>query len=172
MKKEINSSSEAQNIINLLISIAPYKDSEAIIQELKVIKQKFEGLEKRYSDAWDTWIEKRINIGQKKSDILELNQIADLFASLGDYKDCQSLSKGIRNLAIERVGQLAKTKRITKIIVIAIFCVVCSLLINKFYQSWLERAEQEKIEQARIEAEKNEEKSRIEALKLELQNRK
>ena len=52
MKEKISSSSDAQNIINLLTSIVPYKDSEALIQEIRPIKQKFEELEKKYSEAW------------------------------------------------------------------------------------------------------------------------
>ena len=147
----------------------PYKDSEAIIQEIKQIKQKFEELEKKYSEAWS---EKRVIEQQKKTDISEFNRVASLFDLLGDYKDCKSLAEEIRRSGIERIEKVKKDKKTMIILAIVLVAVIGSVLLIKFYQNWNERAEQEKIEQARIEAEKNEEKSRIEALKLELQNRK
>ena len=169
MKAKIDSSSDAQNIINLLTSIVPYKDSEALIQEIKPIKHKFEELEKKYSEAWS---EKRAVEQQKKADISEFNRVASLFDLLGDYKDCESLAEEIRRSGIERTEKAKKDKKTMIILAIVLVAVIGGVLLIKFYQNWNERIEQEKIEQARIEAEKNEEKSRIEALKLELQNRK
>lgn len=169
MKEKISSSSDAQNIINLLTSIVPYKDSEALIQEIRPIKKKFEELEKKYSEAWS---EKRAVEGQKKADISEFNRVAGLFELLGDYKDCKSLAEEIRRSGIERTEKAKKDKKTTIILAIVLVAVIGGVLLIKFYQSWNERAEQEKIEQARIEAEKKEEKSSIETLKLELQNRK
>ena len=95
-----------------------------------------------------------------------------MFDLLGDYKDCESLAEEIRRSGIERTEKAKKDKKTMIILAVILAAVIGSILAIKFYQNWNERIEQEKIEQARIEAEKNEEKSRIEALKLELQNRK
>ena len=101
MKEQINSSAYAQALINLLKTIAPYKDSEVLILE---IEQKKKELDKKARKQW----------------IITTVVIAVLIA--GEWVFAQ-------------------------------------------YKQWSER-------QARIEAEKNEEKSRIEALKLELQGQK
>ena len=101
MKEQINSSAYAQALINLLKTIAPYKDSEVLILE---IEQKKKELDKKARKQW-----------------------------------------------------------IITTVVIAVL--IAGAWVFAQYKQWSEG-------QARIEAEKNEEKSRIEALKLELQGQK
>ena len=108
MKEKIKITADAERVINMLKSVAPYKDSEALIQELKEMERDL----------------------RKK--------------------------QGKRNITAFFI----------------IVAVIIGMVAYNWYLDWSKRAEQEKIEQARIEAEKNEEKSRIEALKLELQGQK
>ncbi|MBR0316733.1 MAG: hypothetical protein IJQ99_07700 [Synergistaceae bacterium] len=112
LKEKISSSMDVIIIINLLKSITPYKDSEALIIELEQIKRNNEKKTK-----------KKIILG---------------FVS----------------------------------IVVFVVIVVCISKYLEHRRIAQEHAEQQRIEQSRIEAEKNEEKSRIDALKLELQGQK
>ena len=100
MKEQISSSAYAQALINLLKTIAPYKDSEVLILE---IEQKKKELDKKARKQW-----------------------------------------------------------IIATVIIAVL--IAGTWVFAQYKQWSER-------QTRIEAEKNEEKSRIEALKLELQGK-
>ena len=108
MKRKIRISSEVQPVVNAFKSIAPYKDSEAILQELKEMEKEF------------------------------------------------SRKAGNRST-------------------IAFFIIV-AVIAGIYAYDWYEQKAKERAEQARIEAqrakleaEKNEEKSRIEALKLQFQ---
>lgn len=162
MMKTINSSTRAQNILNLLVSIAPYKDTEALIQEVSQKKKDIEILEEKYAEAWSAKRElDRLNL----TEIEEINRIAEMFEALGDYKDCKSLAEEIRRSGIARIDEAKRSKRIRKWLMIVAVMALIGAGVFYAYTKISER----KAEQARIEAEKSEEKSRIEALKLELQ---
>ena len=162
MMKTINSSTRAQNILNLLVSIAPYKDTEALIQEVSQKKKDIEILEEKYAEAWSAKRElDRLNL----TDIEEINRVAGMFEALGDYKDCKSLAEEIRRSGIARIDEAKRSKRIRKWLMIVAVMALIGAGVFYAYTKISER----KAEQARIEAEKSEEKSRIEALKLELQ---
>ena len=93
MMKTIDTSTRAQNILNLLASITPYKDTEALTQEVRQKKHDIEVIEKKYSEAWSAKREvERLNL----PDIEAINRIAEMFEALGDYKDCKSLAEEIR----------------------------------------------------------------------------
>lgn len=165
MMKTINSSTRAQNILNLLISIAPYKDTEALMQEIRKKKQDIEILERKYAEAWSAKREvERLNL----PDIEEINRIAEMFETLGDYQDSKSLAEEIRRSGIERIEEAKRSRRIKKWLMIFVTMAIIGACAFYAYT----KISEQKAAQLRIEAEKNEEKSRIEALKLELQNRK
>ena len=165
MMKTINSSTRAQNILDLLASIAPYKDTETLMQEVSQKKQDIEIIERKYAEAWTAKREvERLNL----PDIEEINRIAEMFEALGDYKDCKSLAEEVRRSGIERIEEAKRKRRIRKwLMIVALMAIIGA---GAFYA--YTKISAQKAEQARIEAEKNEEKSRIEALKLELQGQK
>ena len=170
-KETISSSFDAQNIINLLMSIVPYKDSETIIQELEQKKAEFETLERSYMNACVA--NRKNNIENLKNpDIEKFNRVAEMFEALGDYKDCKSLAEEIRRSGVERVEKAKRDKKIRKLMLIFITMAIIGAGAFYAYIKISEQSIAKRAEQARIEVEKNEEKSRIEALKLELQNRK
>ena len=165
MMKTIESSTRAQYILDLLVPIVPYKDTEALIQEVSQKKKDIEILEKKYADAYSA---KREVDRSNLTDIEEINRVAGMFEALGDYKDCKSLAEEVRRSGIERIEEAKRSKRIRKWLMIA---TVTAILGAGAFYAYTKISEQ-KAEQARIEAEKQEEKSRIEALKLELQGQK
>ena len=171
-KERINSSSDAQNIIKVLKSIAPYKDSETIIQELELKKKDFEALEKNYMNAHVAKRELDSIQNLKNPDIEKFNRVAEMFEALGDYKDSKKLAEEIRRSGVESVEKIKRDKRNKKVMMIVIIITIIAIGGFYAYRKISEHAEQQRIEQARIEAEKQEEKSRIEALKLELQGQK
>lgn len=162
MMKTIESSTRAQYILDLLVPIVPYKDTEALIQEVSQKKKDIEILEKKYADAYSA---KREVDRSNLTDIEEINRVAGMFEALGDYKDCKSLAEEVRRSGIERIEEAKRSKRIRKWLMIA---TVTAILGAGAFYAYTKISEQ-KAEQARIEAEKNEEKSRIEALKLQFQ---
>ena len=171
-KERINSSSDAQNIIKVLKSIAPYKDSETIIQELELKKKDFEVLEKNYMNAHVAKRELDSIQNLKNPDIEKFNRIAEMFEALGDYKHSKTLAEEIRRSGVESVEKFKKEKRNKKLAMIFIIIAIIAIGVFYGYRKITEHAKQQRIEQSRIEAEKQEEKSRIEALKLELQGQK
>ena len=162
MMKTIDSSTRAQHILDLLVPIVPYKDTEALIQEVSQKKKDIEILEKKYADAYSA---KREVDRSNLTDIEEINRVAGMFEALGDYKDCKSLAEEIRRSGIERIKEAKRSKLIRKCLIIVV--VMAILGAGAFYA--YTKISERKAEQARIEAEKNEEKSRIEALRKELQ---
>ena len=175
-KEKINSSFDAQNIIKVLKSIAPYKDSETIIQELEQKKKDFEVLEKNYMNAHDAKRELDSIQNLNNPDIEKFNRVAEMFETLGDYKHSKTLAEEIRRSGIESVEKFKEEKRNKKLAMIFIIIVIIAIGGFYGYRKISERTEQQRIERARIEAEKNrieaekqEKKSRIEALKLQLQ---
>lgn len=141
------------------------KDTEALIQEVCQKKKDIEILEEKYAESWRAKREvERLNLPE----IEEINRVAGMFEALGDYKDCKSLAEEVRNSGIERIDEAKRSKRIRKWLMIVAVLALSGAGVFYAYTKISER----KAAQAGIEAEKSEEKSRIEALKLELQNRK
>lgn len=172
MREKLNSSLDAQNLINLLTSIAPYKDSEIIIQEIRHKKQELEEIERKYSDAWMAKRETESLENLKYPNIEKFNRAADMFEALGDYKDCKSIAQELRHSGVEAVERARRSRKKTIILATVLVAVIVGAGIFYAVQKINKSNALKREEQARIEAEKNEEKSRIEALKLELQNRK
>ena len=175
-KVRIASSSDAQNVIKILASIVPYKDSETLIQELEQKKEELEALEKKYMNAC---VARRNVEKDAKPDIEKFNRVAEMFEEISDYKDSKSLAEELRRSGVERVEKAKKDKRDMIMLVIILMLLMIAVAVMYAYNKISERKEAERAQQARIEAqrakieaEKNEEKSRIEALKLELQGQK
>jgi len=167
-KEKISSSSDAQNIVRILKSIAPYKDSEAVIQELEQKKKDFEVLEKNYMNAHVAKRELFNLQNLKNPDMEKFNRVVEMFETLGDYKDCKSLAEEIRNSAIEA----SKRKNTGKWLMFFILTAIIGAGAFYAYTIISQQNAAKRAEEARIEAEKQEEKSHIEALKLELQGQK
>lgn len=163
MMKTIETSTRAQNIINLLSSLANYKDTEALIQEIRQKKQEIEAVEKKYSEAWITKRE-----AERTHDIDGMNKAAEMFEALGDYKDCKSLVEDIK-CTVQKIIDEKKNRKLLVIISVIVLIVGCAVY---GYMKFSEAKAARQAEEAKIESEKNEEKSRIDALKQELQNRK
>ena len=172
-KVRIASSSDAQNVIKILASIVPYKDSETLIQELEQKKEELEALEKKYMNAC---VARRNVEKDAKPDIEKFNRVAEMFEEISDYKDSKSLAEELRRSGVERVEKTKKDKRDMIMLVIILMLLIIAVAGMYAYNKISERKEAERAQQARIEAqrakieaEKQEEKSRIEALKLQFQ---
>ena len=172
-----NTSYQILNLARSFDALGDYKDAKAIAEELRCKEQ-----EMRYAYA----------INQKK--MLETTaasyQIRDLarsFDALGDYKDAKVIAEELRDKAKkvdeensrkeaerkeqERLQAERRNKRMKIIAIVIAGAAICYIGVS-WYQKYAaaQRAEEERI--ARIEAEKQEEKSRIDALKRELQGQK
>ncbi|MBR0222493.1 MAG: hypothetical protein IJQ63_12070, partial [Synergistaceae bacterium] len=104
LKDRAETFEDFNGLIAELKAIAPYKDTESLLNEANASLIKMHNLETKYESA----LQKMKNA--KASGAIELNNLIEIFNSLGSYKDAANLADEAKNILEQRYNEALKLK--------------------------------------------------------------
>ena len=104
LKDRAETFEDFNGLIAELKAIAPYKDTESLLNEANASLIKMHNLETKYESA----LQRMKNA--KPSGAIELNNLIEIFNSLGSYKDAANLADEAKNILEQRYNEALKLK--------------------------------------------------------------